>query len=460
MRARFFGPDASTAHQTRRLLRRATTSFRSVDLDIRDADGVDRLVGERGHRPRARDPHRGPAVARLGRRRSADRLRRSTRPERSTCSRRRDGTSPTRRSSSRSTNKVYGDRPNALPLVELETRLELPPTHEYFDGIPTSMSIDACLHSLFGASKAAADLLVQEYGRYFEHADGLLPRRLPHRAEPRGRAAARVPLVPDALHRHRRAVHRLRLRREAGARQHPQRRPRPRLRRPSTTIHAPAPSTTSAAGARATARCSRRSSCCEAIAGRELDWALGPEPRVGDHRWWISDLAAFRRDYPELGARVRRSTRSCGRSTSRTHDVWTPAAMKLSVVIPAHDEAGSIVGTVTGIAETPGRARDRLRGTRGRRREHRRDRSTSWSELGARNPRIRCHPLAESPRLRLRRAGRARQVRGRRRRDRHGRRLRRPGRHRRVPPHPRVAGTIARSARGSCAARASTTTRK
>src|SRR5206468_3915516 len=67
-----------------------------------------------------------------------------------------------------STNKVYGDRPNDLPLVELPTRLELSADHCYYDGIDTTMSIDGCLHSLFGASKVAADILVQEYGRYFD----------------------------------------------------------------------------------------------------------------------------------------------------------------------------------------------------------------------------------------------------------------------------------------------------
>ncbi len=66
-----------------------------------------------------------------------------------------------------STNKVYGDLPNQLPLLELESRLELPPDHRYFGGIDTSMSIDSSTHSLFGVSKASADLLVQEYGRYF-----------------------------------------------------------------------------------------------------------------------------------------------------------------------------------------------------------------------------------------------------------------------------------------------------
>jgi CDP-paratose 2-epimerase len=67
-----------------------------------------------------------------------------------------------------STNKVYGDTPNFLPLQELETRWEIDPTHEYSIGISESMSIDYSKHSLFGASKVAADVLVQEYGRYFE----------------------------------------------------------------------------------------------------------------------------------------------------------------------------------------------------------------------------------------------------------------------------------------------------
>lgn len=67
-----------------------------------------------------------------------------------------------------STNKVYGDTPNSLPLIELDTRYELDQMHTYFkSGIDESMSIDQTKHSLFGASKAAADLLVQEYGRYF-----------------------------------------------------------------------------------------------------------------------------------------------------------------------------------------------------------------------------------------------------------------------------------------------------
>lgn len=66
-----------------------------------------------------------------------------------------------------STNKVYGDRPNQLPLLELAKRWELTPTHRYVRGISEDMSIDQSTHSLFGSSKVAADVLVQEYGRYF-----------------------------------------------------------------------------------------------------------------------------------------------------------------------------------------------------------------------------------------------------------------------------------------------------
>ncbi|MCP8968348.1 NAD-dependent epimerase/dehydratase family protein [Ectobacillus ponti] len=66
-----------------------------------------------------------------------------------------------------STNKVYGDGPNSLSFVEQEHRWELAQDHPYHKGIPEEMSVDSCLHSLFGASKLAADILVQEYGRYF-----------------------------------------------------------------------------------------------------------------------------------------------------------------------------------------------------------------------------------------------------------------------------------------------------
>lgn len=68
-----------------------------------------------------------------------------------------------------STNKVYGDTPNSLPLVEMDIRWEISEDHPYYEkkGIDENMSIDQSKHSIFGASKVAADVMVQEYGRYF-----------------------------------------------------------------------------------------------------------------------------------------------------------------------------------------------------------------------------------------------------------------------------------------------------
>lgn len=73
-----------------------------------------------------------------------------------------------------STNKVYGDTPNSLPLIELEYRWEIDPTHSFYKyGIDENMSLDNSKHSLFGVSKLAADIMVQEYGKYFGMKTGI-----------------------------------------------------------------------------------------------------------------------------------------------------------------------------------------------------------------------------------------------------------------------------------------------
>lgn len=165
MRATFFGASASTAGQTQRLVERYP-EFRSLDLDVRDAEEVARVFAEYGPRVElvihaaaqpshdwaATDPQADFGVNANGTLNLLEASRRH---------------SPDATFIFLSTNKVYGDRPNSLPLIELETRLELPDGHRFFGGIDTSMPIDRCLHSLFGVSKAAADLMVQEYGRYF-----------------------------------------------------------------------------------------------------------------------------------------------------------------------------------------------------------------------------------------------------------------------------------------------------
>ena len=193
---------------------------------------------------------------------------------------------------------MYGDLPNHLPLEEHPTRLELPTEHRYFRGIDTSMSIDASTHSLFGVSKAAADLLVQEYGRYFgmhtvcfrggcltgpNHAGSRLHGFLsylmrctmtgdPYTVYGYGGKQVRDNIHSADLVAAFGAVHRS-----------------PR----SAAVY-------NIGGGRAS-NCSMLEAItrCEAIAGRELDWKLSDENRVGDHRWWISDLEPFRRDYPD-----------------------------------------------------------------------------------------------------------------------------------------------------------------
>src|SRR5919202_968365 len=133
MRARFFGPDASTAAVTDRLAR-TYPEFRSLDLDVRDGEGVERLFATHGsgielvihtaaqpsHDWAASDPHVDFGVNATGTLNLLEAAQRH---------------SPQATFVFTSTNKVYGDTPNRLPLIELRERLELPSDHRYFDGI-------------------------------------------------------------------------------------------------------------------------------------------------------------------------------------------------------------------------------------------------------------------------------------------------------------------------------------
>lgn len=166
MRREFFGEEASTRWQQRRLQQRLGSQYQHVDGDIRDAELIDRTFREYGsqiklvvhtaaqpsHDWAAKSPTTDFSVNAVGTLNLLEATRRF---------------SPDAVFIFTSTNKVYGDAPNRLPLVEQETRWEIDPHHEYVDGITEEMSIDQSLHSLFGASKVAADVLVQEYGRYF-----------------------------------------------------------------------------------------------------------------------------------------------------------------------------------------------------------------------------------------------------------------------------------------------------
>jgi CDP-paratose 2-epimerase len=199
-----------------------------------------------------------------------------------------------------STNKVYGDHPNELPLEELETRLELPEGHRYLDGIDTSMSLDRSTHSLFGVSKAAADLLAQEYGRYFG---------LPTVAFRCGCITG--PSQAGAmLHGFLAYLMKCAVTGEGytvfgyGAKQVRDNIHSADLVAACTAYHrAPRPGAIYNLGGGRHSNCSMLEAIhsCERIAGRELRWQLVDRARVGDHRWWISDLSEFTADYPEWG---------------------------------------------------------------------------------------------------------------------------------------------------------------
>ena len=163
MRASFFGPDGST-EQTRQRLVATYKNYQHYDVDIRDREALEPLfrkvsfdcvihtAAQPSHDWAARDPLTDFGVNAL----ATLLLLELTRQR-----------SPKAVFIFTSTNKVYGDTPNRLPLVEHATRWELPEDHLFFDGIDETMSIDQSLHSVFGASKVAADVMVQEYGRYF-----------------------------------------------------------------------------------------------------------------------------------------------------------------------------------------------------------------------------------------------------------------------------------------------------
>ncbi|HEX8336530.1 MAG TPA: NAD-dependent epimerase/dehydratase family protein, partial [Pyrinomonadaceae bacterium] len=166
MRSYFFGREASTDWNTRQL-QAALKNFEHNAVDVRDADAVAKIFERFGrevalvvhtaaqpsHDWAAREPFTDFTV-------NANGTLVMLEAARKYC--------PEAVFLFTSTNKVYGDTPNALPLIETETRWEVEPAHPFAEhGIDETMSIDQAKHSLFGASKVAADVLAQEYGRYF-----------------------------------------------------------------------------------------------------------------------------------------------------------------------------------------------------------------------------------------------------------------------------------------------------
>jgi CDP-paratose 2-epimerase len=197
-----------------------------------------------------------------------------------------------------STNKVYGDTPNALPLVETDTRWEIDQSHAYFArGIDESMSIDSCKHSIFGASKVAADIMVQEYGRYFGMKTGVfrggcLTGPAHAGAELHGFLAYLMKCtvvgkpytvfgykgkqVRDNIHSH------------------------DMVEAFWQFIQNPRVGEVYNIGGSRHSNCSmiEAISLCEQISGNKLEWSYKEDNRIGDHIWWISDVARFQSHYP------------------------------------------------------------------------------------------------------------------------------------------------------------------
>ena len=297
MRKVFFGEDASTAWVQEVLQKRFTKNYCHSDIDIRDQDGVETLFRKYGeavelvvhtaaqpsHDWAARNPATDFSI-------NANGTLVLLEATRQFC--------PDAVFIFTSTNKVYGDRPNSLPLVEQETRWEVDPSHPYHKGIDESMSIDASKHSIFGVSKLAADILVQEYGRYFGmktvcFRGGCLTGPKHSGTELHGFLAY---LMKCAVTRKeyrifgykgkqvRDNIHSLDL-----------------VRAFYHFYKAPRSGEVYNMGGSRFSNCSMQEAVavCEEISGNKMNTRYVETNRIGDHMWWISDVSKFRNHYPD-----------------------------------------------------------------------------------------------------------------------------------------------------------------
>jgi len=297
MRRVFFGPEASTAWNVLRLTNELGDAYTHFDTDIRDRDALAAIFHRYGrdievvihtaaqpsHDWAVRDPFADFDINAVGTLNVLQNVRLHC---------------PSAPVIHCSTNKVYGDRPNSLPLIERETRWEIDPGHEYADGITEDMPIDACLHSVFGASKVAADVMVQEYGRYFDlktvcfrggtlsgpaHAatelHGFLAYVMRCNMERRkyNLYGYKGKQVRDAIHSH------------------------DVVAAFEAFFRNPRPGAVYNLGGGRHANCSNLEAfaIAEQITGNDMLYEYHEANRVGDHQWWIGSNAAFERDYPE-----------------------------------------------------------------------------------------------------------------------------------------------------------------
>jgi CDP-paratose 2-epimerase len=296
MRKHFFGEGGSTAWNVARLKKRLGKRYQHYNIDVRDRDAILRLFAQFGddvalvihaaaqpsHDWAAKDPFTDFDVNAVATLNLLEATRRS---------------SPAASFIFTSTNKVYGDTPNRLPLVEEEQRWEIDASHPFHRGINEDMSIDASLHSVFGASKVAADVMVQEYGRYFGmntvcFRGGTLTGPNHSAAELHGflgyvmrcaMTATEYTVFGYKGKQVRDAIHSADL---IAAFEHFFRAPR------SAEVY-------NIGGGR-TSNCSvlEAIAAAERIAGTEMTWSYTDTNRIGDHIWWIGDNGKFESHYP------------------------------------------------------------------------------------------------------------------------------------------------------------------
>ena len=296
MRRVFFGEDASTTWNRQRLEKTLKTKYSHIEADIRDSETIGKIFKHYGanialvihtaaqpsHDWAARDPMMDFTVNANG----TLNLLEATRQY-----------APESPFIFTSTNKVYGDTPNHLPLVEQESRWEIDPNHTYQPGIREDMSIDQTLHSLFGASKVAADVLVQEYGRYFNlrtacFRGGCLTGPNHSGTQLHGFLAylmkCAVTGTPYTVYGYkgkqvRDNIHSADL-----------------IQAFYEFFKAPRVAQVYNTGGGRYSNCSmiEAINICQEIVGRELKWTYSEQNRIGDHIWWISDNSKFAEHYP------------------------------------------------------------------------------------------------------------------------------------------------------------------
>lgn len=297
MRQIFFGAEASTAWNVKQLQTELGDRYQHHDLDIRDRPAILSLFKQYGrhisliihtaaqpsHDWAAKAPFTDFDINAVGTLNFLEATRQHC---------------PTAPFIFTSTNKVYGNTPNQLPLKEQDLRYEIDPNHTYAGGIREDMSIDRCLHSIFGASKVAADVMVQEYGRYFQmptacFRGGTLTGPNHSAAKLHGFLAyvmrcamTRTPYtifgykgkqVRDAIHSNDliRAFYEVYQ--------------QPRIAEVYNI----------GGGRFSNVSVLEAIEKCQEIAGKEMNYDYSEQNRIGDHIWWIGDNSRFESHYPD-----------------------------------------------------------------------------------------------------------------------------------------------------------------